>query len=185
MDEALLYAGLITAMNREPRIHFVSTGGGTEGFNEGIYGRFCTHVEAGPHRERFHLLGWLPRDQAEAIHSESNIGLNIDRWCYEGVLGARSRIVSFLTLGLPVATTALSEISHGLIQCNGAFEIPLGNADAMADLLVRLSAAPEELRNSLSRGRQWLSQSNFQVFATPLLQWAANPVHAGRFYSGR
>ncbi len=181
MDEDLLYRGLIAAMQRDERIHFVSTGGGAEGYNEGIYGRFRQHVESGLYRERFHLLGWIARDRAEAIHAECDIGLNIDRWCYEGILGARNRIVSLLSLGLPVATTVLAEVSRELVQAGGAFEIPLGHSAAMADLLVKLSAQPQQLSESLQRGRKWLARNDFQAFARPLLDWAEKPVHAGDY----
>lgn len=181
IDPDLLYDGLVNAMDRLEHLHFVSTGGGAAGYNEGLYEQFQRRVRQGRHAERFHLLGWIGRDEAEAIHRECDLGLNIDRWCYEGVLGARNRIVNFLDLGVPVATTVLAEISRELVACGGALEIPLGDARGMAQVLVDAEADRARLKDSLARGLEYLRANNFFACADPLRQWADSPARAGDF----
>lgn len=183
IDADLLFEGLSLAMERIPTLHYVSTGGGSAGYNEGIYAQFAERVNSSPLADRFHLLGWLDRDEAEAIHAQCDIGLNVDRWCYEGILGARNRITAFLDLGLPVATTALAEISCDLIVCGGALEIPLANPQGMARTLENVVQDRGLLIHSLEKGRAYLRENSFLACATPLLAWARQPVRAGDFRS--
>lgn len=181
VDIDLLYAGLVAAMEHVPSLHYVSTGGGAAGYNEGLYEQFCRRVEGCPHRERFHMLGWLDRDKAESIHRECDLGLNIDRWCHEGILGARNRIVAFLDLGVPVATTPLAEISTDLIAADGAIEIPFADPQGMAAVIAALVQDRQRLKTSLDNGRQYLARNTFLASSQPLLQWAQSPARSGDF----
>ncbi|MCX7016102.1 MAG: hypothetical protein NTW86_26680 [Candidatus Sumerlaeota bacterium] len=182
MDSDLLFDGVTRAMERLPQLRFVSTGGGSAGYNEKVYERFAERVRSSPHAGRFHLFGWIGRDEAEAIHRECDVGLNIDRWCYEGVLGARNRIINFLDLGVPVATTILSEVSRDLEAAGGVIPLPLGDANALASTLVDLCSHPERLRQTAARGQAFVRERyEFRRTVEPLLEWAAAPRRAGDY----
>ena len=182
IDPDMLFEGLCGAMEKVPRLRFVSTGGGSPGYNEAIYETFKARAEDCPLSDRFHFLGWLSRDEAERIQRECDLGLNIDRWCYEGVLGSRNRIVNFLDIGVPVVTTILSELSRELESAEGVIGVPLGDAEALADALVDLSESPDTLEESASRGQQF-TRENYSIerTAAPLLEWAASPKRAGDY----
>jgi glycosyltransferase involved in cell wall biosynthesis len=182
IDPDLLFDGLCGAMAQSSRLHFVSTGGGSPGYNEDIYAKFKTRAESCALSDRFHFLGWIPRDEAERIQRECDVGLNIDRWCYEGVLGSRNRIINFLDIGVPVVTTILSELSRDLEAAGGVIGIPLGNPARFAETFAALSESPEKLRESASKGWAFVRE-NYSIEKTtlPLLEWAASPVRATDF----
>ncbi|OPZ10157.1 MAG: hypothetical protein BWZ10_02463 [candidate division BRC1 bacterium ADurb.BinA364] len=178
----MLLRGLLGAMERDGRIRFVSTGGGSQGYNEGVYERFRRAALASPFAARFHFLGWLGRDEAEAIHAECDVGISLDRWCAEAVLGARNRLVNWLDLGLPAASTAVCEAARLLAEAQGMIELPLGDAEAVAAILAALPGQPQRLRETLRRGQAHVRQRyGFRQVMAPLLEWARAPRRAGDF----
>lgn len=62
-DEETLFKGLESAMTRDPHIHFICTGGSIPGHVEHVYKRFEERVEGFSHKDRCHLLGWLPHGE--------------------------------------------------------------------------------------------------------------------------
>ncbi|HPB30062.1 MAG TPA: glycosyltransferase [Candidatus Sumerlaeota bacterium] len=183
MDVDLLFSGLEEAMNRVPRLVFLSTGGGTKGYNEKLYNDFLKKVEASPHRERFIMSGWVPFHEVPRYYAEANIGINVDRFTYEGVLGSRNRIIQFLAHGLPVMTTALSEISKSLAEkrmvhifrMSGA-EGETGVAETLPELLERLSAHPGALAETGRLAQKHvLAEYNYERTTRPLMEWLEAP----------
>ena len=57
-DPKFLFDFIEGAMAADSRIHYVSTGGAIEGYNNETYNEFVKHVETSTHRDRYHLLGW-------------------------------------------------------------------------------------------------------------------------------
>lgn len=186
MDADLLFEGIEAAMRRLPNLYFLSIGGGTKGYNEKLYNYFCLKVENSPFKERFLLMGWVPFEEAPRYYAESNLGINCDRFTYEGVLGSRNRIVQFLAHGLPVATTPLSEISRQLARENLVFPFAMKentagaeNAEPLPELLARLASDTAALRQTGQAGRKFvLEQFNYERTVKPLLDWLAKPERA-------
>ncbi|MBN1899881.1 glycosyltransferase family 4 protein [Candidatus Sumerlaeota bacterium] len=183
MDVDYLFEGMEEAMNRLPNFWFLSIGGGTKGYNEKLYQDFCQKVENSPNRERYILCGWVPFKEVPRYYAESTLGVNIDRFSYEGVLGSRNRILQFLAYGLPVISTPLSEISvqlakRGLIYCfrmrneKGCSIV----TEPLPDLLVHLS---ENLNNVKQTGllaqKIVKTEYSFKHTAAPLLDWLVSP----------
>ncbi len=186
MDPDHLFEGIEEAMKRLPNLYVLSIGGGTKGYNEKLYKDFCLKAENSPFKERFLLMGWVPFQDAPRYYAESNLGINCDRFTYEGVLGSRNRIVQFLAHGLPVATTALSEISLRLARENLVFPFAMKgaslgaeNAEPLPNLLERLASETETLRQAGEAGRRYvLKQFNYERTVKPLLDWLAKPERA-------
>ncbi len=183
IDTDLLFEGLEEAMERIPRLVFLSIGGGTEGYNENVYEDFCRRIESSPRRERYILCGWVSYEDVPRYYAESDVGINVDRFTYEGVLGSRNRIVQFLRYGLPVVTTSLSEISQRLAQRGLVYTFKMRSPDStfsgsesLAALLERLAQSPDELIETGRKGQAFvLREYSFARTVRPLLEWVATP----------
>jgi len=186
MDVDYLFEATEESMKRLPQLLFLSIGGGTPGYNEKLYKDFCSSVQKSPHKNRYIFCGWVPFEEVPKYYAESNLGINIDRFTYEGVLGSRNRIVQFLAHGLPVVSTPLSEISvrlskRGLVHCfrmrseKGCSVV----TEPLPDLLCRLAKNPENLKQVGRLAKKIVSQEfNFKHTAAPLLDWLVSPERA-------
>ncbi|GAB4315211.1 MAG: hypothetical protein Kow0059_07190 [Candidatus Sumerlaeia bacterium] len=179
IDEATLFSGVEQAMAADPHIVFVSAGGGTEGYNPEIYERFRRRVEASRYRSRFAMLGWRPIGEMPRYYALADVGLNVDRYTYEGVLGSRNRVVQFLKFGVPVLSTSLSEITTTLAARDLITTFPIGDARAFSETILRLSRHPAALTDQARRGRRFvLDEFGFEKTTQPLLAWVADPRRA-------
>jgi len=173
-DMETLFVGLEKAMARNPRIHYVSTGGAIEGQDDYSFGRLRRMIESSPHRDRFHFLGWVPFEHLDACCRECDIGLNVDAPCYEVFFGARNRITDMMRAGLPVATTVATEISRVVAdeQCGWGF--PLGDPESLAKALLEAADNPAEVERRGRRAREYfLRHYTIAEASRPLSQWVA------------
>jgi glycosyltransferase involved in cell wall biosynthesis len=186
MDLDSLFQGMEESMNRLPNLWFLSIGGGTKGYNEKLYLDFCQKVEHSPHKDRYMLCGWVPFKEVSRYYAESTVGINFDRFTYEGVLGSRNRILQFLAHGLPVVTTPLSEIAiqlakRGLVYCfrmkneKGCTIV----TEPLPDLLEHLSENPNNLKQTgLLAQKIIATEFNYKRTVAPLLDWLVAPDRA-------
>jgi glycosyltransferase involved in cell wall biosynthesis len=154
LDGETLLDGLLRAMEKDPRIHYVSTGGPLRGHDEWSFHRFAERAKASPHGRRFHLLGWVPTESLPAVYARADLGLFVDLPCYEAELGARTRVLAALERGLPVAATDSCETTHELRGTPWLFALPPKDPAALADLLCDLAERKgrgEELRPGSGR----------------------------------
>ncbi|MEI6043473.1 MAG: glycosyltransferase, partial [Chloroflexota bacterium] len=178
-DVETLFAGLEGAMSQNPRLHFVSTGGALPPHDSLTYPHLQTLIENSPYRERYHLLGWLPYEGLQNYYYESDLGIILDKWSYEGVLGSRTRLLDWLKYGLPAAITLTAELTQELAQVNLAFPFPHGDGPALTRLLSELATNPAKLQSARERASDYAMQ-NFHYLKTcaPLLAWAEAPRRA-------
>lgn len=173
-DMDVLFEGLERAMSRNPRIHYVSTGGEIRGQDDYTFGQFFGKIESSPNRERYHFLGWIPFEELDASCCECDVGLNVDADCYEVIFGARNRITDMMKWGLPVATTVGTEISRVVADKNCGFGFPMSDAEAMADALAYAAEHPEETRRRGENARRYFEQHYTVAEACrPLREWVA------------
>jgi glycosyltransferase involved in cell wall biosynthesis len=176
MDVDTLFAGVDRAMAEDPAIHYVSTGGGIPGHYEEGYERFSTFVEGSPHRERYHLLGWLPYQEAVNCYFEANVGINIDRNVYESEFGARNRFLSWMQAALPILTTLASEISWQLVSRDLVHGVPVGDPETLAKAILALARDREGARRRGERAQEYaVEHLTFEKTTVPLRQWVQNP----------
>lgn len=178
-DPEFLFAFIERTLQADPRIHYVSTGGAIEGYNNETYDRFARSVADSPHRDRYHLLGWVPAENLPAIYREADLGLNIDEMNYETFFGARTRLNNLMAAGLPVLTTQGSEISRMIEEARCGIVCPTGDLDSLVQGVLRLSHAPEE-RQRLAACAQTFAREAFspERLMEPLRQWARKPALA-------
>jgi glycosyltransferase involved in cell wall biosynthesis len=178
-DIATLFEGLEKAMAQNRRLHFVSTGGALPPHDAQTYPRFENLVANSAYRERFHLLGWRPFAELHNYYLESDIGIILDRWSYEGLLGSRTRLLDWALYGLPAVVTVTAELTEELTRNGLAYSFPHGNALALAGLLARLANEPSLLQEAKTRTPDFVkSRYGYIIACKSLLDWLQNPHRA-------
>lgn len=178
-DIDTLFAGLEQAMHSNPRLHFVSTGGALPPHDSMTYPRFQSLVATSAYQDRFHLLGWLPYEGLQNYYYESDLGIILDKWSYEGVLGSRTRLLDWLKYGLPAVVTPTAELTEELSVAGLAFPFAHGDSAALAEVILELVANPSQLEEARTKAREYtLEHYHYSKVCAPLVAWAANPHRA-------
>ncbi len=139
LDVDAITSGVLRAMDADPRIHLVATGGAVANHEENGFRRFRRAVEGSRHAGRFHLLGWVPARHLDAVFDACDLALSMDVPCYEAEFGSRTRLLDALERGLPVAATDTCELTGDLRRVEGFLPLGVGDDAQLAALLVRLS----------------------------------------------
>ncbi|MBN1297363.1 glycosyltransferase, partial [bacterium] len=175
-DIDTLAAGLEYAMERNRAIWFVSTGGQIDGHDERTYPAFVDRVRKSRFRDRFVLRGWIPKDDVPDYYFEANIGINIDRFMYEGMFGSKNRVLDWMRADLPALIGELCEISRELPAQNLAYSFPLHDADTLGSTILRLAEDPDAVAATGLRARQYgLEHLTFHATVQPFLDWVQQP----------
>ncbi|MBN2054067.1 glycosyltransferase [bacterium] len=178
-DVPTLFNGLEHAMAADSRIHFVSTGGAIDGHDERTYPGFLQLIQESPHKDRYHMLGWLPKRQVHNYYFEADIGINIDKYMYEGMFGSKNRVMDWMRAGLPALVGELCELSWLLPLEGAGFSFPLDDAVALGEKILYLAAHPGEVRAAGAHCRELVAQKlNFEETTKPLRRWAGEPRRA-------
>jgi glycosyltransferase involved in cell wall biosynthesis len=178
-DVRTLFAGLEAAMRRDPRIHFLSTGGEIPGHDEKTYRDLAGLIAASPLRDRFHLEGWVPAEHVLAYWSDADLGVLTERTMYEGVLGSKNRIVQWMGFGLPVAYNRVGDLGDALAERGLGLTFPVGDADTLAERMLWAAQHRAELREMCGKARRYVEEElSFAATTAELRAWAAHPVGA-------
>ena len=174
-----LFQALEAAMRQEPRIWFVSTGGEIRGHDQSTYEVFTQRIQHSRFASRFMLEGWQPRAVAESYPFEADLGIILDRFLYEGLLGHRTRILEWMRYGLPILCSDQGEAAELVREAGAGWPVPLGDPLAVADLLVKLAASPADLRERGECGRRYaLEHCSYQITTKAVQNWAVRPDFA-------
>ena len=144
-------------------------------------------VSNSKYRDRFILLGWIPFHQVPQLWKESNVGINIDLFSYEAILGSRNRILDWMQIGLPVLTTDLCELSKIIKENQLGFTFEPENAGVLEAIINWMIEHPDELKERSTKARNFVLK-NYNILKTtgPLRKWVENPRHApDRFHSSQ
>ncbi len=175
-DVDTLFEGLTSAMQEEPRLRFVSLGGAMPGRDETTFYRFRTLVEGSDLADRFVFAGWVPNENVPDYYFESDIGINVDRYSYEMLIGCRYRILDMVRAGLPVVTSLGTEISHVIEQERLGATFAPGDAEGLKNALLSLARDETRRRRSAGRARDYvLKHRLLEDVMRPLQRWAQEP----------
>ena len=178
-DIETLFAGLERAMAKEPSIYFVSTGGAISGHDESTYARFEELIAGSQHRDRFHLAGWLKREEVPAYVAEADLGVLADRPMYEGMLGSKNRIVQWMVAGLPAAYNRVGEIGEYLEAGELGLTFEVGDSEALARHLVWAANHRHEVAAMARRAREaCLRDFSLEAATMEFRRWVAAPRRA-------
>lgn len=179
-DVDTLFAGLEKVLAAKRAAKFVSFGGCIQGHDDVTYKRFCRLVSRSKFRDRYILLGWQRHKDVLRAYTESDIGINIDRYHYELIFGTRTRLVQMIAFGLPVITTVGCELSYIIRDNRLGLTFEIGDADGMAEALIRYAEQLPASRAEYSRRALDYFQKYHSYTRTcqPLLEWAKRPRRA-------
>jgi GT2 family glycosyltransferase/glycosyltransferase involved in cell wall biosynthesis len=178
-DVETLFEGLAGAMRENERIRFVSLGGAMPGRDETTFYRFRQMVEDSELSDRFIFTGWVPNEDVPNYYFESDVGINIDRYSYEMLIGCRYRILDMLRAGLPVVTTLGTEISHLVEQERLGATFAPGDVQGLTDALLDLARDATRRRRSADRARDWVVKNRrVSDVMKPLVRWVASPARS-------
>jgi glycosyltransferase involved in cell wall biosynthesis len=178
-DVDTLFEGLVKAMAQNGKIKFVSTGGAIERHDDLTFSKFKEKVQHSKFSDNFIFLGWIPTQDVGNCYLESDAGINIDRFSYEAVLGARNRINEMIKAGLPVITTKISEISQTIDEKEFGLTFQVGDSDGLAKAILAL-AGSSGLLNGLKNNLKSFPFNDFSYkkIMQPLKEWVQNPKPA-------
>jgi glycosyltransferase involved in cell wall biosynthesis len=178
-DVDTMFGGLSYAMDRDPSIRFVATGGQIDGHDEITYPRFVEMIGASPHRDRFILKGWLQRDLVPNYYFEADVGINCEKDIYEVRLGSKHRILDWSRAGLPVVSTRVTELSEAVEEDGVGFICEAGDPEALGRAILaavdkrgELAAMGERFRLAMRR------RFGFKASTSALREWASAPFFA-------
>lgn len=178
-DPDFLFQCVDAMLAQNPKARYVSTGGPITGYNETSYARFLEKVEASPHRDRYHLLGWIPGEDLRRLYAEVDLGLCIDSANLETLFGARNRITNLLAAGVPVLTTSGTEVSHILALEKCAYVCPPGKMESITQAAARAAADEKERRAIAQKGRDFALRAwSAEAVLGALLAWCEEPALA-------
>jgi glycosyltransferase involved in cell wall biosynthesis len=174
LDGDTLIEGLLRAMDAEPALIAVSTGGALTDHDEHSYSRFRAAADRSRHAARFRFLGWVDFPVFDGLLARADVLVYADRDCAEAELGARTRTLDAARHAVPIAGTALSAETRALRDDGVLFDAAPGDAEALAAAIgAALRGRPAAERFDAARHRH-----GSVATAAPLLDWAAEPRRA-------
>ena len=178
-DVDTLFKALERAMDEEPRIHFVSTGGEIGGHDETTYRRFEEHIAQSRFRDRFHLQGWVRAELVPSYQAEADLGVLSEIPMYEGQLGSKNRIIQWMGADLPVVYNQVGDLGNLLKDRELGLIFQVGDDAEMARQILWAASHQEELAAMTERARVYtLEELSFEASTRDLVAWAADPTFA-------
>lgn len=175
-DVDTLFSALKLAIKENSRIKFVSLGGAITGHDEITYYRFLKMIKQTKLSGNFIFTGWVPTKEVPNYYFESDVGINIDKFNYETLLGARTRINDMLKAGLPVLTSLGTEVSYLVQSKRLGWTYPIGDAKSLAETILFLADNKRLLKEYGQRGKRYVFRHlTFAKTTLPLREWVKNP----------
>jgi glycosyltransferase involved in cell wall biosynthesis len=171
-DPATLVAAVERAMNDDPRLWLVATGGGLPGYLNGVHGEARRLAAASRHAGRMRLEGWLRLEEAEGWAAMADVALLADRPCAETRLGARNRLLTLAVARCPIAATLGTEVVEEMAAGGALRAVPAGDAEALAMAIDALLADPKAARAQAERAIDFCERHyRFDATAGPFLRF--------------
>ena len=154
-DVDTLYRGLIMAMEKDPSIRFVSTGGEIPEQDIKTYPHFLSLISSGRFAERFIMKGWIPGSEVPDHYFEADIGINIDKDIYEVRLGSKNRILDWFRAGLCVLSSDVCELTEQMAEAGAGYVFRPGDPEDLASKILMLSADRKKVEETAEKGHKW------------------------------
>ena len=181
VDEINLFKSVSDAMEKCPKLFFVSTGGEISGLDNKTFSKFKKMIDESKFKDRFLFLGWVKTSDIPFIYARANAGLNIDRKCAETYTGARNRINEMMKFGVPVITTLGSEISYEVPVAGAGVAVKSGKHELVTEEILHMyhdwnNRHGYKLKEYGENGRKYIKEKcNYEYLLKPLLKWLENP----------
>ncbi len=176
-DVDTLYKGLIGAMEKNPRIKFVSTGGEIPEQDLKTYPRFLSMINSSPYKDRFVMKGWVPGEDVPNYYFEANVGINIDKDIYEVRLGSKNRILDWFRAGLCVLSSNVCELTDTIEKEKIGYTFKPYDYEDLSRKLIYLADNTDEVSETAIAGKEYaLSNFKFEKTTEKLQSWVRNPA---------
>ncbi|MDZ7836823.1 MAG: glycosyltransferase [Actinomycetota bacterium] len=178
-DVDTLFEGLKLAMESNPKIKFVSTGGEIPEQDTRTYPHFLSLIEESRFRQNFLMKGWIKGEDVPNYYLEADVGINIDKDIYEVRLGSKNRILDWMRAGLCVVSSDVCELTHIIEKEGIGYTFTPGSSQQLAKLLLYLADHRQQVKERGQEGRQYgLKHFNYAYTTRDLRQWAKKPYTA-------
>jgi len=178
-DVDTLYKGLIAAMDKNPQIKFISTGGEIPEQDIKTYPHFLDLINSGRHKGNFIMNGWINGRDVPNYYFEADIGINIDKDIYEVRLGSKNRILDWMRAGLCVLSSNVCELTEIIQKEKIGYTFKAYDFNDLSDKLLYLSHHKEEVRNTGQKGKKYGNKYfNFNKTAAGIIEWSESPAFA-------
>ncbi len=184
-DVDTLFKGLERAMEKDPLIKFVSTGGEIPEQDLKTYPHFLSLIRSSRFAGRFIMKGWIPGEEVPDHYLEADIGINIDKNIYEVRLGSKNRILDWFRAGLCVLSSDVCELTGLMADAGAGYVFRPGDPEDLAGKLLMLASDREKAGAAGRAGRQFgLKEFSFKRTTRALQQWVEDPVMAPDYGKG-
>ncbi len=174
-DAETLLKALETAMEKDSRIRFTCVGGPVP-HSPYSYEQFLEKVNNSHFRKRMDIRGWVDKRELEEIYMRSDAAVYTDIPCYESELGARTRVLDWISRGIPVVCTRGAEISADIDRYGLGITVPQKNPQILADALIKLSGDSRTYERIVENQLSWCTgPGRISHMFNPLLKWAESP----------
>lgn len=177
-DIDTLFLALEEAMERNPSVHFVSTGGAIAGQDDVSYEKFRERAAASAHARNFHFLGWIPATEARRALLYADLAVVTERPIYEGLLGSKNRVFEWMANGLPAVIPRYADLGALVEQEQASLTYDVGDWRSLASRILWASANADDLVAVASRAREVASRLTIDATTQPLRSWATSPTAA-------
>ncbi len=178
-DVTTLFSALEEVFSRFSNVYFVSTGGEITSHDEITYKQFLKQIQNSRYRSRFVMRGWIPFNEVAAYVRESNVGINIDLFSYEGILGSRNRLMDWMHSKLPIITSELCELSKVIKKHSLGITFQPENTSELVDVLCQTITNSVMLESFAEKAFDYCNRY-YSADATtkPLQEWVVSPEKA-------
>ncbi|MFW5703424.1 MAG: glycosyltransferase [Patescibacteria group bacterium] len=181
VDVETMFFGMEEAMRKNDAIRFISTGGGIPGHNMQTYEELLQRISHSPFKDRFDMRGYVSGEEVDELLQTCDLGINADRYNYEGVIGGRNRIHTYISYQLPVLTTTVAETPAQLAQQDVLFTYHAEDHMAFADQVLtaaRLKQTDQQQLKDRAAEALRLAKSYYSSSEgiQALIRWSQNPT---------
>lgn len=174
-DHLTLFRALEYVMERNPRVVFTCSGGAVPFWSRGME-EFASMTSSSRHSSRYELRGWVTREELDEIYDTATAAVMADIPCNETRLGTRTRMIDWVSRGIPVACTRGAEVSEDMEKAGTALVVAQQNPEDLGRALLTLTTLSETRSAIRNNQIRWCAEEGdpVRVFH-PLNDWCASP----------
>jgi glycosyltransferase involved in cell wall biosynthesis len=178
-DVDTLVNGVERAMASDPRIRLVTTGGSIPGHDDVSYQEFLDRVRGSELRDRFVVKGPVDAELAARYQARADLGVVTEKPLVERRLGSSGRVLGWLSAGVPVICTGVSELG-GLLAERGLARIyHEGDPEDLARAILDVAGDPVAARDRALRAQAFACEAfSARATAEPLVRWVEHARRA-------
>lgn len=175
-DEKLLFEVLKNAMEDNPKLYFVCTGGKYKDMPNGKFDYIYKNFKKAKLLERCRFLNFVENKYLQSVINRFDIAINTDLDCIESHFGARNRITELLANKIPVLSTEFSEVSNVISFYNIGFSFSNNEKDEAIQFLKECNKLTK--KNFEKNFKKYFKENTLEIIMRELGDYLKNPFKA-------